>query len=63
MALGVARKKAQDFINNPRKRFVRETEDSYRFRNLPKRDFLDFQFEKITEEIILVLGHLKPTDE
>lgn len=63
MALGLARKKAQEFINNPKKRFVRETEDSYRFRNIPKGDFFDFVTKKINDDISLVLGHLKYTPE
>lgn len=58
MLLGLARKKAQEFIKNRDRRFYRETEDSYRFRNLPKEHFKDFRTLKINNEITLVLGHL-----
>ena len=56
--LALARMKAQRFIKNSRKTFFRETEDSYRFRNLPKGVFKDFVSKKIDDEITLVLGHL-----
>jgi hypothetical protein len=59
MPLALARLKAQRFIRNSRKIFFRETEDSYRFRNLPKGFFKDFVSKKIDEEITLVMGHLK----
>lgn len=58
MPLALARLKAQKFIKNKRKTFYRETEDSYRFRNIPKQRFKDFITKKINEDITIVLGHL-----
>lgn len=58
MPLALARLKAQRFIKNKKKTFYRETEDSFRFRNLPKQKFRDFITKKINDEISLVLGHL-----
>lgn len=57
--LALARLKAQRIIKNKKKTFVRETEDSFRFRNLPKNYFKDFVTKTIDDEISLVLGHLK----
>jgi hypothetical protein len=57
--LALARLKAQRFIKNGRKTFYRETEDSFRFRNLPKSFFTDFVSKKIDDEITIVLGHLQ----
>jgi len=57
-SLALARLKAQRFIRNKRKTFYRETEDSFRFRNIPKQNFKDFVTKKIDPEITLVLGHL-----
>lgn len=57
-SVALARYKAQKFIKNKRKSFYRETEDSYRFRNIPKQDFKDFVTKKIDDEVSLVLGHL-----
>lgn len=57
--LALARLKAQRFIRNSKKIFFRETEDSYRFRNIPKSYFTDFVSKKIDDEITIVLGHLK----
>jgi hypothetical protein len=56
--IALARYKAQKFIKNKQKTFYRETEDSYRFRNIPKQDFKDFVSKKIDNEVTLVLGHL-----
>lgn len=58
MPLALARLKAQKFIKNKRKTFFRETEDSFRFRNIPKQQFRDFVSKQINDEITLVLGHL-----
>lgn len=58
MPLALARLKAQKFIKNKRKTFFRETEDSFRFRNIPKQQFRDFVSKEINDEITLVLGHL-----
>lgn len=58
MPLALARLRAQRFIKNKNKTFYRETEDSYRFRNIPKQAFKDFFSKKIDDDITLVLGHL-----
>jgi hypothetical protein len=58
MPLALARLRAQKFIKNKNKTFVRETEDSFRFRNLPKGYFKDFVTKQINEDISIVLGHL-----
>jgi penicillin-binding protein-related factor A (putative recombinase) len=59
MPLALARLKAQRFIKNSKKQFYFETEDTFRFRNLPKSYFSDFVAKKIDDEITLVLGHLQ----
>lgn len=59
ISLGMARKKAQEFIKDPKKRFYRETEDSFRFRNIPKTQLKDFVSKKINDDITIVLGHAK----
>lgn len=56
--LALARLRAQKFIKNKSKTFFRETEDSFRFRNLPKGHFKDFVSKKINDEITIVVGHL-----
>ena len=56
--LALARLKAQQFIKNKKKTYYRETEDSYRFRNIPKTYFKDFKAKKINDEITIVVGHL-----
>jgi hypothetical protein len=56
--LALARLRAQSFIKNKQKTFFRETEDSYRFRNIPKQSFKDFVSKKISDEITIILGHL-----
>lgn len=58
ISVALARLKAQKFIRNKKKTFFRETEDSLRFRNLPKGYFKDFITKKINDEISIVLGHL-----
>lgn len=58
MSLALARLKAQGFIKNKNKTYFRETEDSFRFRNIPKGHFKDFVTKKINEDISIVLGHL-----
>lgn len=58
ISLALARLKAQKFIKDKKKTYFRETEDSFRFRNIPKGHFKDFVSKKINDEITLVLGHL-----
>jgi hypothetical protein len=56
--LGYARFKAQKYIKNRHKTFVREFDDGFHFRNLPKSSFRDLTLKKINDEITLVVGHL-----
>lgn len=58
ISLALARLKAQKFIKNKQKTFFRETEDSFRFRNIAKQNFKDFITKKINEDVSIVLGHL-----
>lgn len=62
MPLALARLRAQKFIKNKNKTFFRETEDSYRFRNIAKQRFKDFITKQINEDISIVLGHLNDED-
>jgi hypothetical protein len=57
-SLALARLKAQKFIRNKKKTFFRETDDSFRFRNIAKGYFKDFVTKKINDETSIVLGHL-----
>ena len=59
MPLALARMKAQKFIKNSKKTFFRETDDSWRFRNLPKKVFKDFIVREVNDEMTIVVGHLK----
>lgn len=60
MEFAEAYKMAQSVIRNKKKSFVRETEQSYRFRNIPKPQFKPDSFitKKINENMSLVFGHL-----
>lgn len=58
ISLALARFRAQKFIRDKKRTFFRETEDSFRFRNIPKGHFKDFVSKPIDEDITLVLGHL-----
>lgn len=58
ISLALARLRAQGFIRNKDKTFYTETDESFRFRNLPKQRFKDFVSKKINDEITLVLGNL-----
>lgn len=58
ISLALARFRAQRFIGDKNKTFFRETEDSFRFRNIPKGHFKDFVSKPVNEDITLVLGHL-----
>jgi hypothetical protein len=59
-----ARKMAQSVIRNKKKNFYRETEESYRFRNIPKTAFKPGSFvsKKVNENMTLVFGHLLDGD-
>jgi len=56
-----AKRLSQDIIKDSRKSFYRETEDSYRFRNIPKTAFIPgtFKTKIINEGLSLVFGHLR----
>jgi hypothetical protein len=58
ISVALARLKAQKFVRNKKKTFFRETEDSFRFRNIPRGYFKDFVTKKINDEVSIVLGHL-----
>lgn len=57
---GKALKKAKEIMKRENDVFFRETEDSYRFRNLPKTRFdpKSFRSKKIDETTTLLFGHL-----
>jgi hypothetical protein len=63
--LDEAREVAQHFINDPKKKFVRETASSFRFRNIPKGHFIakSYRTKKINKQVSIVIGHLKPEHE
>lgn len=54
-----ARRISKNFIEKNRN-FYRETENSYRFRNLPKQKFVKdtFRSKKINKDITLVYGQI-----
>lgn len=60
--LNEAKTKAQEFIKDKKKKYYRETKDSFRFRNISKQKFVkgSFRTKKINENISLVFGELKP---
>jgi hypothetical protein len=55
-----AKKLAKHFITDKNKKFYRETENSYRFRNIPKTKFIksSFRTKKINDYITLTYGEL-----
>jgi hypothetical protein len=58
ITLPLARKKAQEWIRNSYRRFVREDEDAYYFRNIPAKNFESIQ--KIEQDGVgLLVGRLK----
>ena len=62
VSLGEARELSQQIIKDKDKTFYRETEDSFRFRNIPKDKFSSFVTKKIDEKVSIILGHLKIDD-
>lgn len=52
---------ASNIINNKNRKFYRETDNSYRFRNLPKQKFIasSFRTKIINPYLSLVFGKLK----
>ena len=55
-----AYKKAQEFIKNTSKTFVKEYENKFNFRNIPKQKFSEFRGKKINDDITVFYGKLKP---
>lgn len=62
MNLELAKKTAQNFIKDKKRKYFRETASSYRFRNIPKQKFISksYRTKKINKEISLIYGKLKP---
>ena len=56
---------AQQIIKNTHKLFYRETEHSWRFRNLPKTQFVvgSYKSKRVNDVMTLVYGVLKGLDE
>ena len=54
-----AQKMAQDIIKDKSKTFYRETEESYRFRNIPKTKFKAFRTKVINPNVSLIYGEMK----
>ena len=56
-----AKKRASDIIKNDNRKFYRETNESYRFRNIPKTKFIKstFRSKPINKNITLVYGKMK----
>lgn len=50
---------SQKFIKDKNKKFYRETDDSFRFRNIPKTKFSEFRTKQINDNISLIYGKLK----
>lgn len=57
-----ANKIARKITERKRTPVARETEESYRYKNIPKNFFIpsSFRSKKINETTTLVFGHLKP---
>ena len=60
-----AKEIAQEFINDKKKHFYRETVKSYRFRNIPKTHFMPkcYKTKKINKNVSIIIGKLKPEHE
>jgi hypothetical protein len=58
ITLPMARKKAQEWIRNSNRRFVREDEDAFYFRNIAARSFKSI--EPLEQDgVTLLVGRLK----
>jgi hypothetical protein len=57
-----ARRTAQEFIKDSKKKYYRETKASYRFRNISKQKFYpkSFRTKKVNKDVSIVFGILKP---
>ena len=54
-----AREIASEYIDSKKKSFYRETNSSFRFRNIPKQKFKSFKSKKINKDITLIYGEPK----
>lgn len=54
-----AREAADNIIGNPSRQFMRETSDSWRFRNIPKTKFEKFRSKPVNDAITIIFGKLK----
>ena len=54
-----ATKIARDIINNPKRKFVREETNTYRYRNLSKQKFDKFRTHTVNDDIHIIMGKLK----
>lgn len=56
-----AKKMASDIIKDDNRKFYRETNESWRFRNIPKTKFIDSSFRSkvINDNITLIFGKLR----
>ncbi len=61
VGLEKAKKMAQDIIKDKKKSYYRETENTFRFKNIPKTKFESstFKSKKINKDITLIFGELK----
>lgn len=62
LGLAEASKRARKMMEKQKTPIPTETEDSYRFKNIPKSYFKkdSFRSKKINDTTTLVFGHLKP---
>ena len=62
VGIGYARKHARKIMQKVKVPKAYETEESFRFKNIPKSQFVpdSFRSKKIDDNLTLVFGHLKP---
>jgi len=58
ITLAKAREIASEYIDS-KKKFYRETNSSFRFRNIPKQKFKSFKSKKINPDVTLIYGEPK----
>lgn len=63
VSLGIARRKAQEWICNRNRRFYREIDEWFMFRNLPKKHFDKVLISPYDDDTMLVYGRLKENDK
>jgi hypothetical protein len=59
ITLEKAKQIASEYIDSKKKSFYRETNSSYRFRNIPKQKFKSFKSKKINSNTTLIYGEPK----